>query len=74
MTYTEILRLLRQGGVEAAEFEARQILRQYGDVEEALCLAVERRLQGEPLQYIFGEWEYVRRSPYEDQRLALAKR
>ena len=58
MTYTEILRLLRQGGVEAAEFEARQILRQYGDVEEALCLAVERRLQGEPLQYIFGEWEF----------------
>ena len=58
MTYTEIARLLRQGGVEAAEFGARQMLRQYGDGEEDLRRAVERRLKGEPLQYIFGEWEF----------------
>jgi len=58
LTYRRIAQTLAEGGVEAAEFEAKQMLRQYGEDEKALRGAMERRLGGEPLQYIFGEWEF----------------
>ncbi len=29
------------------------------DAEEAFCAAVEKRVQGEPLQYILGEWDFM---------------
>lgn len=54
---------------EDAEFEAREIVREYcgnvlpfGEISEpqfARCTdAVKRRIGGEPLQYIFGHWEF----------------
>ena len=29
------------------------------DAEKAFCAAVEKRVQGEPLQYILGEWDFM---------------
>ena len=47
---------LEQGGIEFADFEANQLVAAFsdGELETALC----RRLSGEPLQYILGEWEF----------------
>lgn len=50
-------RKLEAGGVEDAGFEARQIARAAKDQEEAEAM-LRRRLDGEPLQYILGVWEF----------------
>ena len=64
----EIRETLASAGVFDPAFEAREILREYAGsaafgciTEEALAhieTAVSRRLTGEPLQYIFGKWEF----------------
>ena len=66
----EITSTLASAGVFDPVFEAREIIREYagasalmtGEVrEEALPVidaAVKRRVAGEPLQYIFGQWEF----------------
>lgn len=49
--------ILRRGGIEDARFEARQIDAVAEDAKkrQEMC---KRRLAGEPLQYILGEWEF----------------
>ena len=46
---------LKEGGVADYRFEARQIMTLPKEKREQ---AVRRRLSGEPLQYILGEWEF----------------
>ena len=48
---------LREAGIESAAFEARQLSSACNREAEALD-AVKRRCEGEPLQYILGEWEF----------------
>lgn len=48
---------LREAGIESAAFEARQLSSACKSKAEALD-AVKRRCEGEPLQYILGEWEF----------------
>lgn len=50
---------LTAAGIESANFEARQLAAFLGNTDEGRleCL-LERRLAGEPLQYILGEWEF----------------
>lgn len=48
---------LRAGGIEAAAFEAAQLLAASPD-GATLEDRVTRRLRGEPLQYLLGEWEF----------------
>ncbi len=53
---------LREAGIGAFRFEAREIcahLEQNGNIEkEKLSALLCRRVGGEPLQYILGEWEF----------------
>lgn len=68
--FSEIRKALAKAGAFDADFEAREIIREYtgrplpltGDLSEAekaaIDEAVQRRLTGEPLQYIFGQWEF----------------
>lgn len=68
--FREIRDALASAGAFDADFEAREIIREYtgralpltgsiSDTEEtAVNEAVRRRLAGEPLQYIFGKWEF----------------
>ena len=68
--FREIRDALASAGAFDADFEAREIIREYtgralpltGDVsgkeETAIDSALKRRLTGEPLQYIFGKWEF----------------
>lgn len=68
--FREIKQALAQAGAFDADFEAREIIREYtgrplpltGDIspdeEHAIDEAVRRRVSGEPLQYIFGKWEF----------------
>ena len=57
-----IAEALRQGKIESAEFEARQIVLAVANLGEKSETTAERllkkRLSGEPLQYILGEWEF----------------
>ena len=65
-----IRKALAEAGVFDPAFEAKEIIREYtgrpmpltGDINEAeetaIDEAVSRRLEGEPLQYIFGKWEF----------------
>lgn len=46
---------LKEGGIEDYRFEARQIMTLPKEKREQ---ALKRRLNGEPLQYILGEWEF----------------
>ncbi|HIR51788.1 MAG TPA: peptide chain release factor N(5)-glutamine methyltransferase [Candidatus Onthovicinus excrementipullorum] len=67
-------RALRDGGIEDAEFEARELVSalcpfRHGHLglhlpdlfnrEAELRAYVDRRLRREPLQYILGEWEFM---------------
>lgn len=72
--YAHTQRLLEGGGIENAQFEADQLLKSAGfdktalitepnaelsdDVFRQIGAKVSRRLSGEPLQYILGEWEF----------------
>lgn len=72
--YNNIQRELHSGGVENVGFEAEQLLRSVGfdklmlitepnteisaDIYAEILSRVGRRLSGEPLQYIIGEWEF----------------
>lgn len=51
----KIITALKEAGIEDARFEAKEIARL---PEERQKDAVNRRLSGEPLQYILGEWEF----------------
>lgn len=57
-----IAEALRQKEIESAEFEARQIVSavaKLGDKRETAAKdLLKKRLSGEPLQYILGEWEF----------------
>lgn len=44
--------------IESADFEAKQLVDAFCDNTERLNEAVSRRIIGEPLQYILGEWEF----------------
>lgn len=72
--YEKIKTELAGGGVENAGFEAEQLLRASGidkltlitepghlisgNISAEISARVERRLRGEPLQYLVGEWEF----------------
>lgn len=71
--YASVKDVLERGGIENSEFEAEQLLRGVGvdkitlisepnseaaDISAEIRKMVERRLSGEPLQYILGEWEF----------------
>lgn len=68
--YREIKKALADAGAFGAEFESREIIKEYSGelplssaeiTESALAAideAVKRRRTGEPLQYIFGKWEF----------------
>ena len=72
MTYRECIKLLESSGVESARFDASVIFEKLFGVSKAelplimdknfdseeLSLLVSRRISGEPLQYIIGEWEF----------------
>lgn len=72
MTYGELCRRLREGGVEEAEIEAAILAERLCLVPRATLAAhpncplfapaledtVDRRVSGEPLQYILGEWDF----------------
>lgn len=48
---------MQTAGIQTARFEATQIAEFAGSAEAALALA-QRRIAGEPLQYLLGEWEF----------------
>lgn len=72
--YQYTRKALESGGVENAPFDAAQLLQSVGierlallsepqtavpdDVFYELCEKINRRISGEPLQYIIGEWEF----------------
>ncbi len=68
--FREIRQALAAAGAFDADFEAREIIREYtgrtlpltGDIspqeERKINETVLRRKTGEPLQYIFGQWEF----------------
>ena len=72
LTYREIAEMLEKGGVEGADFEASLLIEKLFGASpleirldrgksyesEALREALERRISGEPLQYILGEWYF----------------
>lgn len=49
---------LAAAGIEAADFEARQLVDAFIGNRAGLEAAVSRRIDGEPLQYLLGEWEF----------------
>lgn len=76
MTYRDLCRILKDGGIEAAEWEAECLLTDLCAVDRSALLvepdrdyrsqtlerAVERRLAHEPLQYILGIWQFYRQT------------
>jgi protein-(glutamine-N5) methyltransferase, release factor-specific len=58
MTRRELIDALRPAAGAEAEIEAKFLLEASAD-EVWLRAAVARRLKGEPLQYILGEWEFM---------------
>lgn len=74
--YLDLRRVLKAGGVEDYNLEAKliicgasgktkeELLRDmelfaFSDVEEKIDAMTKRRLQGEPIAYILGEWEFM---------------
>jgi len=67
MTLKETTTLLRQSGIDSAEYDARELMRHFGNIDahlitqstscdsNAFIQAVARRANREPLQYIIGE-------------------
>lgn len=53
----ELASRLFEGGIESARFEAKQITEFAENREQAIELC-EKRISGEPLQYLLGEWEF----------------
>ena len=71
MTLTEAIEMLRKGGVDSPEYDARELFRVFGSYSgfvprdassdsEELIRAVERRAAREPLQYIIGTVGFYR--------------
>ena len=73
MTLNELKERLRLGGIESYEYEARELFYSAGGIKRGTPLfsqsciesapvaaALERRLRGEPLQYIVGEVGFFR--------------
>ncbi len=62
MLTSELAKLLEnelaEGKIESPRFEANQIASATNGDEKKARQMVERRLNGEPLQYILGEWEF----------------
>ncbi len=62
---SEIKERLSKSGVESAAFESREILKEaekYGELyAEKIEEFTRRRCLGEPLQYVFGEWDFYGR-------------
>ena len=56
MLKTDIEQLLKQNKIESYRFEAKELYNAFKDNE--LLDAINRRIKGEPLQYILGEWEF----------------
>ena len=69
MNRRNLAKILESGGIDDADFEATQLISHFAKVsiadamlcdidEKLLSDAVNRRLGGEPLQYILGFWEF----------------
>lgn len=56
MLKQEIEEILLNNNIENSRFEAKELYNAFSG--EELKKAIERRLKGEPLQYILGEWEF----------------
>ena len=70
MTFSEIVKKLSDGGVDSASFEASELICHFENVSRASCrfgdyssdglmAAIDRRIGGEALQYIIGEWDFM---------------
>lgn len=56
MLKEDVEKLLKENGIENARFEAKELHNAF--CGEELKTAIKRRIDGEPLQYILGEWEF----------------
>lgn len=56
MLKTEVEKILAENGIENSRFEAKELYNAFSGDE--LKKATSRRIKGEPLQYILGEWEF----------------
>ena len=56
MLKLSIEKTLLENGIENPRFEAKELYNAFSG--EELKKAIERRIKGEPLQYILGEWEF----------------
>ncbi len=70
MKLREITQILRQAGIEDAAFEAAELVCAATQMSRASVMTgdidygkvspyIERRISGEPLQYILGQWEFM---------------
>lgn len=56
MLKSDIEKILKENKIEAYRFEAKELYNAF--CGEELEKAINRRISGEPLQYILGEWEF----------------
>lgn len=70
MTFSEIVKKLREGGVESPEFEAAELISHFEGISKAMARmgiysspalreGIEKRISGTALQYILGEWDFM---------------
>ncbi len=70
MTFSDICQRLKHSGIESPAFEASELIAHFENVSRAaarfgdyfspeLSAAVERRINGTPLQHILGEWDFM---------------